>query len=649
MSMSRFHWLDYVVTVAMLVVSLAIGFFFALFKGGQKTKIEYLLGNREMGMVPVCLSLFVTFTSAISLIGTPSDTYDTGPMIMYNSFGFGLAYLVGYFTVVPLMYPLHLTSVYEYLGLRFQSTAVRLLGTCIGMLQTELYMAVALFSPALALQAAAGLPLWVSVAIVGSIGTLYTAVGGIKSVVWTDAFQTIVLFIGVFTVLIKGILAVGGFTRMFDIAEEGGRTNFAELNPDPRERHSLWGCIFGGCVIWLTNCFNQSAVQRIGSLKTLKAAKQTFLLNVPLNALHGVILALTGILLYSYIVTVGCDPYAAGQITNKNQMMPYFVIHVLVDLPGMAGLYMSMLFSGALSTVSSGISALAANSVEDLLARPLRGLRDTTVTLIAKALVVFYGLLTIGLAYSMKSMAGSVSQIATSAFGACGGPMVGMFLLGGAFPWGNEYGAIGGGLIGMVVNLWIALGTRMYGAPLVSLPPGPTHNCSGLDNTTFLMGNNDSFADVTIHDVMTSAASEGFDLTTMAWNANVNSTSLERHFSMYDISYVWFGVIGVLTSVICGIIISCITGCQDPETLDPKLIIPIFRKLYRLPESVPKPEDVSNVVAMQNYRHAWDTFKQQSIELDVIERENSQPLNTQPNNGNSERLSFLKRNGQDDY
>ena len=45
------------------------------------------------------------------------------------------------------------------------------------------------------------------------------------------------------------------------------------LSPDPRERHSMWACVFGGCAMWLVNCFNQSSVQRIGSLKTLKAAK----------------------------------------------------------------------------------------------------------------------------------------------------------------------------------------------------------------------------------------------------------------------------------------------------------------------------------------------------------------------------------------
>ncbi|KAK7508623.1 hypothetical protein BaRGS_00000189, partial [Batillaria attramentaria] len=428
--MSRFHWADYVVTVACLLVSLGIGVFFAVFHGGQKTKEEYLLGNRRMSLAPVCLSLFVTFQSAISLIGSPADIYITGTMVFYNSVGIAFSYVIGYFTVVPLIYPLHVTSVYEYLGRRFQSTGVRLLGTIIGMIQTLSYMAVALFSPALALQSVAGIPLWMSVAIVGAVGTIYTAIGGIKSVVWTDVFQSVVIFVGMATVLIKGILHVGGFTAMTEIAKDGGRIIFDNVNPDPRERHSVWSCLIGMSVIWLVGCFNQSAVQRICALKSLADAKKSFLINIPLNLLYGAILLLTGILLYAYVVTIGCDPY---------EMMPYFVVHVLSNLPGMAGLYMAMLFSGALSTFSSGINSLAANTVEDLLASCIRRWRDATITVAAKFIVVVYGVVSIGLAYLLKSLQGPVTQMSLSAFGACGGPVLGMFVLGGAFPKGNKY------------------------------------------------------------------------------------------------------------------------------------------------------------------------------------------------------------------
>nr|KAG5714194.1 hypothetical protein BaRGS_018411 [Batillaria attramentaria] len=643
-TMNRFHWADYVVTVGMLLISLGIGFFFAVFRGGQKTKVEYLLGSRQMSMLPVCLSLFVTFQSAISLIGTPADTYNTGTMTMFINFGLGFAYVVGYFTVVPVMYPLHLISVYEYLGVRFKSKAVRLFATCVGMLQTMLYMGISLFAPALALQAAAGLPLWVSVATVGGVGTLYTAVGGIKSVVWTDAVQTLIVFFGIATILIKGIIDVGGFGKLFEIASEGGRLDFDEISPDPRVRHTYWGALIGACIMWQVNCFSQSSVQRIGAMQTLKDAKRAFLLNLPLQILYGTTLALTGIVLYAYVITVRCDPYHAGLISNKNQMMPYFVIQVLSNLPGMAGIYMSMLFSGALSTVSSGINALAANTVEDLLARPLRGVKDTTVTIVAKIAVVIYGCLAIGLAYLMKSLQGPVTQMGATAFGAVGGPMVGMFLLGGAFPWGNKYGAICGGVVGLVVNLWIAVGSRLYGQPIVSLAPGPTDNCFNISDSanTFLnyphltsdlpgsVLNVTSWTAGVVGDSMDFTMT-GVETTTLGLAGNESSGSHvtdDRPFSVYDISYLWIGAIGLLSSFLSGIIISFITGHTDPESVDPKLIFPFCRKLYRMPDPVYSPEDTSHYIAMKNYREAWEKFKKRSVQVEVPEDGNGYPVQT---------------------
>ncbi|KAK7508625.1 hypothetical protein BaRGS_00000191 [Batillaria attramentaria] len=509
-TMNRFHWADYVVTVGMLLISLGIGFFFAVFRGGQKTKVEYLLGSRQMSMLPVCLSLFVTFQSAISLIGTPADTYNTGTMTMFINFGLGFAYVVGYFTVVP------------------------------------------------------------------------------------------------------GIIDVGGFGKLFEIASEGGRLDFDEISPDPRVRHTYWGALIGACIMWQVNCFSQSSVQRIGAMQTLKDAKRAFLLNLPLQILYGTTLALTGIVLYAYVIT----------------MMPYFVIQVLSNLPGMAGIYMSMLFSGALSTVSSGINALAANTVEDLLARPLRGVKDTTVTIVAKIAVVIYGCLAIGLAYLMKSLQGPVTQMGATAFGAVGGPMVGMFLLGGAFPWGNKYGAICGGVVGLVVNLWIAVGSRLYGQPIVSLAPGPTDNCFNISDSanTFLnyphltsdlpgsVLNVTSWTAGVVGDSMDFTMT-GVETTTLGLAGNESSGSHvtdDRPFSVYDISYLWIGAI----------------GHTDPESVDPKLIFPFCRKLYRMPDPVYSPEDTSHYIAMKNYREAWEKFKKRSVQVEVPEDGNGYPVQT---------------------
>ncbi|XP_025095163.1 sodium-coupled monocarboxylate transporter 1-like [Pomacea canaliculata] len=601
------HWLDYLVMTALLTVSLGIGVFFALYKGGQKTKVEYLLGNRQMSMIPVCLSMFVTFQSAISLIGSPADVYSTGTMTTFVGFGIALSYIVGLFTVVPLIYPLHITSVYEYLELRFDSKCVRLLVTSLGMLQTCLYLAVALYSPALALQTAAGLPLWVSVAIVGGICTLYTAVGGIKSVVWTDFLQTIVFFIGIGAVIGLGSLQIGGMTQAFHLATAGRRIVFNEINPDVRERHSMWSTLIGSCFMWFSNCFSQSSVQRISALKTLTDAKRAFLLNVPLNALYSVLLMVTGVLLYAYVVTIGCDPYEAGIIDNRNQLMPHFIPHLLGSLPGMPGLYMSLLFSGALSTLSSGINALGANTVEDLLARPLRGYKDATVTVIAKFIVLLYGAVTIGLAYLAQSLRGPVTQLASSAFGACGGPVSGIFFMAGMVPWANKYGAFGGGFIGIVINLWIAVGAQLHGAPLRTLPPGPTHNCFGNSSHFPSFSNLTEFANTSI---------------STGWNPNTNTTNALLNnpgdtFSIYDISYLWLGPIGFIVTFVIGTIVSFITGPTDPSSLDPKLVFPFTRRLFRMKEPLQRAEDLSNVVAMKNYRESWETFKKKTDRLVV--------------------------------
>ncbi|CAG5126216.1 unnamed protein product [Candidula unifasciata] len=190
---------DYIVLAVVLLVSLGIGV------------LEYLLGGRRMFMIPVALSIFATFTSGISLLGIPMDFYLYGEMSSLVSIGMAMGCIYALLLLVPLMYPLRLLSLYEYLELRFQSRSLRLLALLIGMLQTLGYMAIALLSPALALQV--GLPMWLSVGVIGLIGTLYTAIGGIKSVVWTDAFQSFVTLGGMLTIIIRD-----SFSHLFIIS-----------------------------------------------------------------------------------------------------------------------------------------------------------------------------------------------------------------------------------------------------------------------------------------------------------------------------------------------------------------------------------------------------------------------------------------------
>ena len=108
----RFHVVDYIIMGTVLIVSLGIGVFFGVIRK-QRTPEEYLLGNRHMQLLPVAVSLIVTFQSAISVIGVPAELYLYHTMSLYGFLGLILSYFVQSFMVVPLVYPLRLSSAYE--------------------------------------------------------------------------------------------------------------------------------------------------------------------------------------------------------------------------------------------------------------------------------------------------------------------------------------------------------------------------------------------------------------------------------------------------------------------------------------------------------------------------------------------------------
>ncbi|XP_059148708.1 sodium-coupled monocarboxylate transporter 2-like [Physella acuta] len=560
---------DYVVCVVVLLIPMAIGILFAVKDAKKATREEYLFGGRQMSVVPVALSLFVTYTSAISLMGNSTDMYTYSVMVMTIYCGFSLCYIVGLFTIVPMFYSLQLTSIYEYFELRFPSRAVRMSALTIGMLQTICYMAVALYSPALGLQTTANIPLWMSIVIVGIIGTVYSALGGIKSVVWADAFQCFVMFGGALPIIIVGIKTAGGWSEAWPLAVKGGRVSFDVYDFDPRVRHTWWGTTVGATFLWLGSTFNQSTIQRLCAMKTMRDAKISYLLNIPIVICYGVLMFSVGFSVYVYFAFLQCDPYKGGLISNRNQITPFLVMHALKDMPGLAGLFMGTLFSGSLSTISSGISALSANTVEDILRKSIGGFQESRITFFTKVLVCLYGLVIVGLAYVADSIDGPVTQMSSSVFGACGGPVVGVFFLGACIPWSNKYGALGGGGLALVFNVWLAITGQMYGRKSRPLTPPPVDGCY-TNGSTLLQNATFTFVNLT--------------LTTPAVQPISNKDPYSYGFFLYDISYIWYGFIGCFVAFIAGALISFCFKNYDHTKTDPRLIIPILRKMWSLPE-----------------------------------------------------------------
>ena len=106
-----FHWADYLLFSALLASSLGIGIYHAF--RGNKTTQEYLMGDRQLSVVPVAFSIFMSFISAILVLGNTAEMYQWGAQGFLQVFGSSMAYLMVVFVFIPLFYPLNLTSSFE--------------------------------------------------------------------------------------------------------------------------------------------------------------------------------------------------------------------------------------------------------------------------------------------------------------------------------------------------------------------------------------------------------------------------------------------------------------------------------------------------------------------------------------------------------
>uniref|UniRef100_A0A8C6SUG9 Solute carrier family 5 member 6 n=1 Tax=Neogobius melanostomus TaxID=47308 RepID=A0A8C6SUG9_9GOBI len=245
---------DYAIFAVLLGASLAIGLYHALSGGRQRTTQEFLLADRNMGCLPVSLSLIASFQSAVAIIGIPAEIYTHGTQYWFIGCGYILGLLVPAHVFIPVLYRLKLSSAYEYLELRFSKT-VRICGTLTFIFQTVVYMGLCIYLPAFALNAVTGFKLWGTVLVTGLVCTLYTTLGGLKAVIWTDVFQTLVMF------------------SVWRKVWEGGRISGLDLNPDPTERHTFWTLALGGVfLMWSLYGVNQSQVQRYLSSRTEREA-----------------------------------------------------------------------------------------------------------------------------------------------------------------------------------------------------------------------------------------------------------------------------------------------------------------------------------------------------------------------------------------
>ncbi|CAH8607926.1 unnamed protein product [Heterobilharzia americana] len=571
-----FHWSDYLIFAISLAFYSLIGIYhgyndvifkriFYLFRGinfqpkKKKMNVEELfLGDRNLTLLPIVGSVMASFLSAVAVLGTTAEAYQYGIQFILLVGGYLIAFPLTAYVYMPVFYKLRLNSAHEYLEMRF-GKLVRWIASLIFLLQMTVYIGLALYAPALAFSQVSGLPIWISILSTGLVATFYTAIGGIRAVVWVDLFQLIILIVGFCLIAVLITIRVGGLKQLWEKVVEGRRVQSFDFSPDPFRRHTAWTLVFGGTGLVLSVFgSNQTQIQRYMACRDLKTARRAILLNIPLTTVFLAVQLFTGLTIYAYFA--GCDPIMSGLLKSYDQVLPYAVMVLFDGVVLVRGIFLSVIFAAALSTVSSGVNSLANVCLEDII-RPLY-IHWKTVDISGKnkyRMALFLGLLfgisTVGLAFLFALSSSHILQISFALFGAIGGPILTIFTIGIFIPCINAKGGLCALVGSFICGMWISLGgTFSRTRSNTHILPLTAANCS------FEVLQNVSFA----------------------------ATMPNAKWSFYSLSYLYYSLACLIVGVFLGLLISAVSGFNSRSPVNPRLLAWQVRAVYRyLPNFLP--------------------------------------------------------------
>jgi len=430
-----FKRLDYGALVVYLGALLLMGFYFA--RRGKSTEDFFLAGHR-IPWWAAGLSIFGTQLSAITFMAIPAKTYATNWQYFMTNMGIVVIAPVIIIFFLPFYRRLNVTSAYEYLERRF-NVVVRLFGSAAFVLMQIGRMGVILFLPAMALSAVTGFDVKLCILLMGVIATLYTVLGGIEAVVWTDVLQVFVLGGGALVALAVALSHSGGLGAAVTVAQADHKLDVFLLSWD-YTAPALWVIVVGYLGLLTPYAADQAVIQRYLTTRDEKQAGRAIWTNALLTIPATLIFFSLGTALY---VFYKANPALLGPAHKTDAILPWFVA---LQLPsGVSGLVIAGLFAASMSSLDSSMNSAATALTTDFLKRFHPGVNDHTWLRVARGLTLGLGVIGTGTALLMASSdIKSLWDQWNKILGLFGGSLAGLFVLGIFTRRANGAGAVVG-------------------------------------------------------------------------------------------------------------------------------------------------------------------------------------------------------------
>ena len=365
---------DWLVIIVYLVGIIGLGLWFGK---DQKNTRDYFLGGKNIPWWGVSLSIIATETSALTFIGVPAVAYGTNLAFIQIIIGYVMARVILAVVLVPHYFKREIYSPYQLFANAF-GPAARRAAAGFFLIAGTLAAGVRVYVTCIPIKLMLGTDKWIQgsdgilLAIVLFVGLslIYTYVGGIKAVVWTDAVQFFLFMAGgIFTLLYIPQLFDGGFQEVFAKAAKGGKLEWFNPNFSLAMPYNLWMGIIGGTVhVMSSHGADQLLVQRVLTCKSVADGRKALALSAVIIFPLFVIFLLTGAMLWVYYqqfpLAIPIPETTAG-VSKNDYVYPIFILTAVP--PIMKGLLIVAILSAAMSSVSSALSALASVSTMDVI------------------------------------------------------------------------------------------------------------------------------------------------------------------------------------------------------------------------------------------------------------------------------------------
>lgn len=418
--------IDWFVIVAYLVGMLGIGWY-CYVREKRNSTADFFVGGRSIPFWAAGVSLYAANTSSISYIAIPAKAFETNWQYMTNNLIAVIALTFVAVAIVPLLRRLNLMSVFHYLEIRFHP-AIRMLASLICILvQIGSRMSVILLLPSLAIATITGIDVVYSILLMGGFTIVYTAMGGMKAVVWTDFVQLFVKMGGALFAIGYIIYKLdGGVSEFVTTSMAENKMKLFDFSWDLTQP-TVWGFIF--LVIFdvvLTFPKDQVLMQRALSTKSAPEATRSILTFAAISIPGGFIFYTIGTALFAFYQS---HPERMNPMLTIDATFPLFIA---AELPtGITGLIIAGILAAAMATLSGIMNSVATLLSVDFYEKLIKNPSPKKSVLFAEVATVATGLVGIGAALWLSRFnAHSLFDVSIELAGLLGGGFAGAYTLG---------------------------------------------------------------------------------------------------------------------------------------------------------------------------------------------------------------------------